>query len=175
MKRGWIDNLVGIALACLCVAAFVQCGNGGAKKTLVFTQSPNPSIVIESDYINIIYTSTGTIKETFKGPWAYWKYEVTNVSSATITVFAIKYEVYARDKKIEGDLTGAQYRTPQDYLFTLAPGASFDDSWVLPGLQTREEIGTLNYYFRAKAVGWYGSPTEPEKSFKSSFSFRAAE
>jgi hypothetical protein len=171
MKRDWLDNLIGFALASLCIAALVQCGNSNnTKKTIVFTTTPSPSIVIESDYVETLITTTGTAKSVLKGPWTYWNYQATNVSTSTITVYTIHYDGSAMGKQFKGDVTTLGYA-----LFTLAPGESYSGKSVIYALPSRDQINLLNYYFHAKAIGWYGPVDNPQKSFKTTFSFRASE
>jgi hypothetical protein len=177
IKKKWLDNLIGTTLASLCILAATQCGsNNNASKTLIFKTTPNPSIVIESDYVNTVVSSTGTLKEVYKGPWTNWSYEVTNITTSTITIYTIHYEGSAKGITFKGDLTGADNKpTPTDVMFTLSPGETTTGQIVIHDLPPREASSSLNYFFFAKSVGWYGPANKPEKSFKSTFSFRASE
>jgi hypothetical protein len=176
MTRDWRDNLIGLTLASLSIFAFAQCSNSNStSKTLVFKSIPDPAIVIESDYSFSRVTSTGTISEKRKGPWTLWNFEVHNTTTATITIFAIHYEAAVGAKKFKGDVTGADASPQTDVLFTLDPDEVATYSAVITDLPARVESNALNYYLRGKAIGWYGTPEAPEKSFKSSFTFRASE
>lgn len=174
MKKTWLDNLIGFTLAIMCLLTIVQCGNSNnTKRTLIFKTTPNPSIVIESDYVHTYSDSNGVIqKETFKGPWTYWNFTVSNTTSATITVYAIHYIGRAMTEDFDGDVIPGK---DENVLFTLAPEETITGKSIIHDLPERNQLNALNYYFNAKAIGWYGDADNPEKSFKSSFSFRATE
>ena len=174
ITKNWLDNLVGLTLAVLCILALAQCGSGSDQKTLVFTTTPNPAIVIESDYARSYTTSTGTVVETRKGPWTIWKASVTNVTTSTITIFNLHFESVGMNSTFKGDFGGKDLDTPKETLFTISPGETIPFSVKIYALPSREQVHSLNYFFRGKAIGWYGDEP-PTKSFKSSFTFRASE
>lgn len=183
MKREWLDRIVGVALALMCVLAFVQCGNkGSTKKTVTFSSSPKPSIVIESDYTELSYPSGGTVpvKTTFKGPWIYWYPSLLNTTTSTITVFAVTLEVIAGGITVKKSFTASDLNSNLPYLYQLNPATTPATPvntirYAITGLQTRAEIGFLNYFVQGKAVGWYGDGNNPLKSWNTTFSFNASE
>jgi hypothetical protein len=176
MKQKWFERLIGCTLACLCIIALAQCGSSEQNRAIVFTSNPNPSIVIESDFVRSTVTGGTTVKEVLKGPWTYWAFEATNVSTSTITIFSIHYEGRTMNITFKGDLTGADYfSAPQDYMFELAPGQSVNGKAIIHSLPTRDQIRNIIIYYYGKAIGRYGSKDEPTKSYKTTFSFRASE
>lgn len=179
MQLRWLEIQIGIALAALMVLSVISCGNSGQKKAIVIKSVPNPSIVIESDFVRTYVGTDGKlIKDTRKGPWTLWQFEANNVSTGTITIFALHYELNANGQKVSGDITGADtflISESKDYLFSLNPGEGTFNQVIIANLPTREQVGFLNYLFFGKAMGWYGTPAFPEKSYKTTFTFKAAE
>lgn len=162
--------------------ALVQCGSSTVE-TVLFKTSPSPAIVIESDYITSYTNASGTVvKEVYKGPWTFWNFEATNVTSSTITIFAIKLESTGQ-VKFKTDISAVNFLDGRTYLFQLGPKGqkdtdptdTFKGRVVIAELPTREQVRSLNYFLYAKAIGWYGDYANPTKSFKTSFSFRASE
>jgi hypothetical protein len=179
MRKNWLELQIGWAFSILIIFFIVSCGSSSQKKTLTIKTLPSPSIVIESDFVRTYTDSAGKIvKDSRPGPWTLWSCEATNLSTSTITIFALHYEFNARGAKFKGDVTGGDtflVSASKDYLFSLNPGEGTFQQVVITGLPTRDQIGNLSYFFFGRAIGWYGDPSLPQKSYKTTFSFRASE